>query len=334
MESVPAKFSSNDEKLNSYFIALEQLNELSDLAIVEYNKTKNVNSYYTFYYNGLNKLLKENNYSRTRMLVMQKLIEIAYATGKDIDKTMIKSHLELIGPYSVYWEKSVSLVIPALELLGEKKYKEDFIDKMISKNPSHSIRQGILYNLISFYFEKQDKENGIKYYNILINTYPDAKITKSAKKEFSPDRKMIVGKALPDFSYENIDKPGDMITNKTFSGKLCFIDIWATWCGPCVGEMEHLHNVYNKFKNKNFAMYSISIDANKEDIGKFRQGKWKMPWLHSFSDGIWKSKVVELFEVSGVPQPMLISPDGIILEMGVSLRGEDLESTIEKYLKK
>jgi len=75
--------------------------------------------------------------------------------------------------------------------------------------------------------------------------------------------------------------------------------------------------LFDKFKNKNFIILSISIDAKKEDVAKFVPVNGKCLGLHSFSEGVWKSKMVEFFEVTGVPKPMLIGPDGKYLKWKV-----------------
>lgn len=112
------------------------------------------------------------------------------------------------------------------------------------------------------------------------------------------------------------------------------IDFWATWCGPCVGEMEALHKAYAKFKDKNFVILSVSFDASPQDVLKFRQDKWQMPWLHAFADQGFDSKMAKDFETIGIPHPILVDTAGTIVATEEDLRGESLEKTLEKYLGK
>ena len=81
-------------------------------------------------------------------------------------------------------------------------------------------------------------------------------------------------------------------------GKIYLIDLWATWCGPCVGEMEILHEVYQKYKDNGFEILSISFDVSPKEVKAFRKKDWKMPWLHAFSEGQFASKAAKIFEVS------------------------------------
>ena len=79
-------------------------------------------------------------------------------------------------------------------------------------------------------------------------------------------------------------------------------------------------------------MISISLDRKPENVQKFQQEKWKMPWMNVFVEGETKEKVTKDFEVREIPKPILIGPDGVILAEGRALRGEMLENTLTKYL--
>ncbi len=64
-----------------------------------------------------------------------------------------------------------------------------------------------------------------------------------------------------------------------------------------------------------------------------KQGKWKMPWLHAFMYDEANKKVIETFEVTAIPKPILVGFDGRIAATEVSLRGENLQKTLIDFLK-
>ena len=166
----------------------------------------------------------------------------------------------------------------------------------------------------------------------LVEKYPNSQQAQQAKKKYNPDRKVMSGKNIPSFELTSIDSD-EIFTPDSFKGKYVLYDIWATWCGPCVREMPNLHKAYEMYKDKNFTIFSLSIDKKKEDIDKFRNGRWKMPWEHTFLPGVWESKLTEIFEVSSVPRPILVGPDGKIITVNPNeLRGEQLIQTIGKYV--
>jgi thiol-disulfide isomerase/thioredoxin len=101
------------------------------------------------------------------------------------------------------------------------------------------------------------------------------------------------------------------------------IDFWASWCGWCRIEHPMLIKAYNKYKSKGFTLLSVSLDDEK--------GKQK--WLEAIKkDGLpWQqvsdlkgrdNEVAKLYGIKGIPQSVLVGPDGMIL--GKNLRGDDL----------
>ncbi len=143
-----------------------------------------------------------------------------------------------------------------------------------------------------------------------------------------------VGNRLPAFKLQNLDKPSETLTPATFKGKYLLLDFWATWCGPCKGELPFVHKAYAKFHPAGLEMLSISWDKKAEDIVKFRKDPaHPMPWRHAFPQGKLAEELNNTFQVRGIPHVLLIGPDGKILETVENLRGEKLEETLRKYMK-
>ncbi|MDE6451195.1 MAG: TlpA family protein disulfide reductase, partial [Odoribacter sp.] len=94
----------------------------------------------------------------------------------------------------------------------------------------------------------------------------DAKVT-SPEKKAAFDKlcgvwaKIAKGQPSPTFKYLDIN--GKEVSLKDLAGKYVYIDVWATWCGPCRGELPHLKKLEHRFKGKNIAFVSISCDQDK-----------------------------------------------------------------------
>ena len=78
--------------------------------------------------------------------------------------------------------------------------------------------------------------------------------------------KIKEGENAPNFTLKNLE--GKDVSLIEFRGKFVLINFWATWCGPCKIEMPSLESLYQKFKNKNFAMLAISNDMFGETVVK------------------------------------------------------------------
>jgi thiol-disulfide isomerase/thioredoxin len=153
------------------------------------------------------------------------------------------------------------------------------------------------------------------------------------KNELDPDLAISIGKSLPDFEIALMDEPR-VVSKTTFLGRYYMLDFWATWCGPCIGEMGNLHKAYERFGGPDFEILSISFDENPEDVRQFRASKWKMPWLHAYLADNFQSEMAKTFEISGIPRPILVGPDGVILATGMALRGDRLEETLARFVEK
>jgi len=124
---------------------------------------------------------------------------------------------------------------------------------------------------------------------------------------------------------------GKILKLSDLQGKVVLVDFWASWCGPCRAENPNVVKVYEKFKDKGFTIYSVSLD---EDAAKWKEAivKDKLSWTNHVSDlKGWKSSVVANFGIEGIPYTVLLNKEGKII--GKNLRGEKLEETLNELLK-
>ena len=123
----------------------------------------------------------------------------------------------------------------------------------------------------------------------------------------------LKGKPSPDFNYENYK--GGKTKLSDLKGKYVYIDLWATWCGPCRAEIPHLQKTEEKYHGKNIEFVSISIDQAKdyEKWKKFVADK-NLGGVQLFADKDWQSEFVTSYGVTGIPRFILIDPKGNILE--------------------
>lgn len=114
-------------------------------------------------------------------------------------------------------------------------------------------------------------------------------------------------------------------------GKWVLIDFWATWCGPCRAELPYLKAAYEKYADKGFTIYGVSIDSNLNDWLSFLE-KEQMTWPNvNVSETGEPDPIVEKYAIRSIPTNFLISPEGIIVAR--DLRGEELEKKLAEVIK-
>ena len=141
---------------------------------------------------------------------------------------------------------------------------------------------------------------------------------KGLKRYYKEEQEMrkLSNAPSPTFNYEN--HKGGMTKLEDLRGKYVYIDVWATWCGPCIGEIPHLKIVEEKFHGKNIEFVSISIDTKKdyEKWKKFVVAK-ELGGIQLFADNDWNSDFVKAYGINGIPRFILIDPKGNIVNANV-----------------
>jgi len=138
--------------------------------------------------------------------------------------------------------------------------------------------------------------------------------------------KTFIGMKAKEFTQP--DENGQQVSLSDYRGKYLLIDFWASWCSPCRAENPNLIDVYNKYRDKNFTILSISIDIQRD-----RQ-KWlnaikadQLPWKQ-VSDLKDKNQAAALYGVTTIPANVLLDPEGKIIAKDV--KGKELQEALSR----
>jgi len=115
-----------------------------------------------------------------------------------------------------------------------------------------------------------------------------------------------IGQQAPDFSIK--DKDGRMVKLSDFKGQVVFLNIWGTWCAPCIEEMPAMEVLYQKLKDRKFQMMAVSVDNDWDVVHKFYKD-YKLT-LPAFLDP--GRQVAELYKVYKYPETFLIDANGYV----------------------
>lgn len=116
----------------------------------------------------------------------------------------------------------------------------------------------------------------------------------------------------PNFNYENYK--GGKTTLKDLKGKLVYIEIWATWCGPCIKEMPALTQLIKDFKGKNIEFVSISVDS-KRDYKNWRKmiPEKNVGGIQLLANKSLESNFMKAFGIGLIPRTLILDEEGKII---------------------
>lgn len=129
------------------------------------------------------------------------------------------------------------------------------------------------------------------------------------------------GKKSPLFeNYETVD--GGSVSLSDFEGKNVYIDVWATWCVPCIAEIPFLKELEHDYEGKDIAFVSLSIDDDRSHKGSWdlAREKWKkmveeksLGGVQLFAPQGWNSSFITAYKIKGIPRFILIDKEGNII---------------------
>ena len=116
-----------------------------------------------------------------------------------------------------------------------------------------------------------------------------------------------------------------------FKGKYVYVDVWATWCGPCIYEIPFLKTLEADYHNRNIVFLSYSIDEDKEAWLKYVPEN-ELGGVQIIGENAWESKLVKEYKVRGVPTFMFFDPDGNIITVKMTRpSNQETRDTFDSY---
>lgn len=198
------------------------------------------------------------------------------------------------------------------KLIENPEVKDQFLFDFIKSNLEYRGPVHVKSSLEKFMAENQSPKLEAKLEEI--------------KQKWEP---IMPGQDVPDFNFVNIE--GDPVNLSDLRGNLVYVDIWATWCGPCIAEHPHWDKMKEEYKDKPISFLTISIDDSKEPWEKMVKAK-NMDGLQWFTENAWKSEIAQHFMVNAIPRFLLLDKEGKVIDPSADRPSGKIRETVDKYL--
>lgn len=209
-----------------------------------------------------------------------------------------------------------------VEYKGQRHVK---IDSFIRQHPASLVSAYALYRDFSYRLSPEEIKSNIQLLDSSLWKTPYVEVLE----ELAATLEVVaVGKQAPDFTVN--DAEGNPVRFSEYIGKeYVLLDFWASWCGPCRRENPNIVRAYNKYKDKGFDIFAVSLDKNR-DRWLDAIEKDSLTWTHASDLLHWDSEPAKLYGVRAIPANFLIDKNGIIVAK--NLKGENLDKTLDDLL--
>lgn len=149
------------------------------------------------------------------------------------------------------------------------------------------------------------------------------------------DRQLSFGVGKPYLDFTQNDADGHPVTaSKVMAdpgNRYVLIDFWASWCGPCMGELPYLKEAYSSFSSEGFEIIGVSLDQERDSWLEAVKDN-EMNWIQVSDLKYWSNDVARLYNINSIPANFLVDcKTGLIVEKG--LRGRALVNKLSELLR-
>lgn len=177
-----------------------------------------------------------------------------------------------------------------------------------------------------------DASSAAKAYGLILERFADHRMARLAQGHVR--RIQSIGQPV---AWSGVLASGEPLAAELLKGKIVVIDFWATWCGPCIGELPHLKQLYQKYHDQGLEIVGIPLDEDYGVLDQFLKTE-RLPWLQLLASAPAKTAgnppvlpphpIADQYGIVAIPQMMLIDRQGKVL--ATNLRGDRLDDRLRE----
>lgn len=191
-----------------------------------------------------------------------------------------------------------------------------------------AVREAVLHHIATTYVDNFGVKDITEIENLYHTYVKDASMLESMKAKYDRWDLSRPGRMSPGFRASDVD--GKEYTLADFRGRYVYIDMWATWCGPCRREMPYLKALEEEFADAQIVFLGLSIDKDKQ--------AWENMVREGGLTGIQlylglQSRFQEAYRIESIPRFILLDKEGRIIENDMSRPSEDITAEKLRNLK-
>lgn len=137
-------------------------------------------------------------------------------------------------------------------------------------------------------------------------------------------------KAIRDFTAFNLAGEEVRLRDVLRENKYTLVEFWASWCGPCIAEIPHLQEAYERFRRSGFEILAVNLDDDPENWRVASEEDYDINWLNVSDNQAFGSPVAKLYRVKAIPANFLVSTEGKTVAR--RLRGTNVSETLAGLL--
>ncbi len=266
-----------------------------------------------------------NSLAETAVIIGSRESDLLRQLMKTVEVTQrVQSALERRFAINQIAGNSDSLLYFQEKFLELQSRRAEDIKEVIRKNP----RSYVASFAASALLDRQEEGAFIdSMLTVFSKNIPGSRYVQELNKWAEGRKSLTPGSPAPDINLPQMD--GSLLALSSLRGKYVLIDFWASWCGPCRKENPEVVRLYNRYQDKGFEIYGVSLDESKDQWLNAIQ-KDGLPWRHVSDLKGAAGVAVQLYDVQTIPKTVLLDKDGRIIAL--DLRGASLGEKLRELL--